>query len=117
MHIRQREYTVGNILCNADKLLGLLVDTFPGLIPSEAGAKVGDIEVEIRVLVENQASIPAPCLLRHVDWLVRRVTLMRNLTVRPGMSMCPREAFAHARVDDKDLELGFYDYMQAYRSR
>jgi len=118
-HVQKRGFTVSDILVDADKLLAPLIDEIPNLIAAEAGAKVGDIEVEIRVLEEmlrsTEASLPVPVLLRHTDHEVARVTLMRNRVVRQGMSICPNEAFTGRRTEDKDLEGGFYDYCQAYR--
>jgi hypothetical protein len=60
-HIEQRGFSVGEILCDGDKLLRPLVDSFPNLIAAEAGAKVGDVEVEIRVLEEHMRSIVGAC--------------------------------------------------------
>ena len=119
-HIRSRGYEFDFVYCDADKLLAPLVESVPELITCEAGAKVGDIEVEIKLLEEmlrnTQASLPVPVLMTTVDWLVRRCTVNRNLIVRPGFTLTPREIFTGRRVSQKQkLRLDFYDYVQVYR--
>ena len=100
-------------------MLAPLEEKIPNLHIAEAGGKVGDIEVEIRYLKEmlrsTEASLPVPILSRHINWLIRRVTVMRNLELRPNMTISPREAFTGRRSCESDLRLGWYDYAQVYR--
>ena len=118
-HVRSRGFQIADIFCDADSLLAPLEEKIPNLHIAEAGGKVGDIEVEIRVLKEmlrsTEASLPVPILNKHINWLIRRATVMRNLVLRPNMTISPREAFTGRRSCESDLRLGWYDYVQAYR--
>ena len=119
--VENRGYHVEKFYTDADKKLAALVGRVDGLAVAGAGTHVGEVEVEIKVMEERcravEASLPVPVLVRHVEHLVYHCAAMRNIVIRKGRSISPREAFTGQKTDrKKDLRAPFYEYCYAYRT-
>lgn len=118
--VLSRNYHVDKIMVDGDSKLRKHEGVIPFLDVVGSGSHVAEVEVEIKVLKERcrcmEASLSVPVPRRLVPWLVYGAAVARNMVLRPGQTLCPRESFTGVKVDhDRDVRAKFFDYILATR--